>query len=233
MTIIKDFVRTDPEIVQGFRDLLKYHSPTCAISDSMGRFNAMTSNMKPLFHGIRIVGTAVTAKALASDLAAPFKAIDLAKPGDIIVIDGHDSVNSAFWGENMSMSAMNRGVLGAVVDGACRDVEEIRDIKFPVICKGTVPNVGSISGYGQVNVTVQCGGVAVSPGDVIIIDMNGTVVVPKEEAKTVLEKAKSLLETEHIVQDKIKKGATIGELVNIDEIFNSTFAYQEKAAEDE
>lgn len=225
--------RPSEEIVQGFKDLLTYDSITCAISDCMGRFNAMTSDMKPLFDGIRLVGTAVTVKTLAADLAAPFKAIDVCRPGDIVVIDAHDSKNTAFWGENMTMSARNRGVVAAIIDGACRDVEEIRKLQFPVICKGIVPNVGAIAGYGDVNVSVQCGGVSVSPGDIVVVDGNGVVVVPMQEAKDILEKATHLLEKEYILQEKIKAGATIGELVNIDEIFENAFSYQSKALEDE
>jgi len=199
----------------------------------MGRFNAMTSDMKPLFEGIRIVGTAVTVKTLASDLAAAFKAIDISMPGDVVVIDSHESINTAFWGENMTISALNRGVIAAVVDGACRDVEELRKIKFPVICKGVVPNVGSISGYGQVNVPIQCGGVPVSPGDIVVVDGNGVVVVPRAEAKEILEKARRLLETEHLLQEKIKAGATIGELIKVDEVFRATFSYQNRAMEND
>jgi len=221
--------RAPLEIIQGFRDLLSYDSVTCAISDCMGRFNAMTSDMKPLFEGIRLVGTAVTVKTLAADLAAAFKAIDICQQGDIVVIDSHGSVNTAFWGENMTMSAINRGVIAAVIDGACRDVEEIKKIKFPVICKGIVPNVGAVAGYGDVNVSIQCAGVAVSPGDIVIVDGNGVVVVPKNDANEILRKAQQLLKTEHILQEKIKAGATIGELVNIDEIFKSSFSYQSKA----
>ncbi|MFY9941703.1 MAG: hypothetical protein WAK57_05975 [Desulfobacterales bacterium] len=223
--------RPPKEIVQGFRNLLSYDSITCAISDCMGRFNAMTSDMRPLFEGIRLVGTAVTVKTIAADLAAAFKAIDVCRPGDVVVIDSHASINTAFWGENMTMSALNRGVLAAVIDGACRDVEEIRKIKFPVICKGIVPNVGAVAGYGEVNVSIQCAGVAVSPGDIVVIDGNGVVVVPMAEAAMVLQKAQRLLETEHLLQEKIKAGATIGELVNVDEIFRTTFSYQNKALE--
>lgn len=102
-------------------------------------------------------------------------------------------------------------------------------MKFPVFSKGVVPNVASISGYGHVNVNIQCAGVAVSPGDIIITDENGIVVVPKSDAEKVLHKTINLLETEHILQDKIKQGATIGELVNIDDVFNQVFAYQERA----
>ncbi len=169
--MINDSIERPPaEIVEGFRNLLRHDSITCAISDCMGRFNAMISDMRPLFEGIRLVGTAVTVKTLASDLAAAFKAIDVCQPGDVVVIDSHGSINTAFWGENMTMSALNRGVIGAVIDGACRDVEEIRRIGFPVICKGVVPNVGAIAGYGDVNVPIQCAGVAVSPGDVVVVD---------------------------------------------------------------
>jgi len=223
--------RPPSEIVQGFRDLLRHDSITCAISDCMGRFNAMTSDMKPLFEGIRLVGTAVTVKTLASDLAAAFKAIDICEPGDVVVIDSHGSTNTAFWGENMTMSALNRGVIAAVIDGACRDVEELRKMKFPVICKGVVPNVGSISGYGHVNVPIQCAGVAVSPGDVVVVDGNGVVVVPIGEAAVILEKTRGLLATEHLLQEKIKAGATVGELINVDEVFRAAFSYQNRAAD--
>ena len=229
--INKNIVRPAMDIVEGFRALLRYDSITCAISDSMGRLNAMKSDMKPLFEGIRFVGTAVTVKTLASDLAAAFKAIDLCKPGDVVVIDSHGSADTAFWGENMALSAINRGVVGAVIDGACRDVEEIRKIRFPVICKGCVPNVGSISGYGDVNVVVQCAGVAVSPGDILIADGNGVVVVPKDEGAVILEKAQRLLSTEHLLLEKIKAGATIGELINVDGVFETVFSYQDRAME--
>lgn len=223
--------RPSAEIVQGFRNLLSHDSITCAISDCMGRFNAMTSDMRPLFEGIRLVGTAVTVKTLAADLAAAFKAIDVCQAGDIVVIDSHGSANTAFWGENMTISALNRGVIAAVIDGACRDVEEIRKIRFPVICKGVVPNVGAVAGYGDVNVLIQCAGVAVAPGDIVVVDGNGVVVVPMAEAAVILQKARRLLETEHLIQEKIKAGATIGELVNVDEVFRNAFSYQNKALE--
>jgi regulator of RNase E activity RraA len=229
--IIEKIGRPPAEVVAGFKDLLRHDSVTCAISDCMGRFNAMTSDMRPLFDGIRLVGTAVTVKTLASDLAAAFKAIDLCEPGDVVVIDSHGSVNTAFWGENMTMSAMNRGVAGVLIDGACRDVEEIRKLRFPVMCKGIVPNVGSISGYGHVNVAIQCAGVAVSPGDLIVVDGNGVVVVPRDESPAILEQAGRLLATEHVLQEKIRAGATIGQLVDVDDVFRKVFSYQDRAVE--
>ncbi len=225
--------RADAKIVAGFQKLLDSHdSVTCAVSDCMGRYNAMTGDMRPLFEGIRLVGTAVTVKTLAADLGAVFKAIDLCQPGDIIAIDARGSLNTAFWGENVTLSAMNKGVVAVVVDGATRDVEEIRKLKFPVISKGIVPNVGSVGGYGQVNVPIQCAGVAVNPGDVLIIDGNGVVVVAREEAAGVLSRANELMGKEHIVTEKLKAGQTIGQLVNIDRIAASVFDYQYVAADD-
>lgn len=228
--IVEVIQRPPVDLVEEFRGLLRHDSITCALSDCMGRFNAMTSDMRPLFEGIRVVGTAVTVKTLASDLAAAFKAIDVSQPGDVVVIDSHGSTNTAFWGENMTMSALNRGVIAAVIDGACRDVEEIRKIGFPVICKGIVPNVAAVAGYGDVNVPIQCAGVTVSPGDIVVADGNGVVVVPIGEVADVLAKAQRLLATECIVQDKIRAGATIGELINVDKLFRSTFAYQDRAS---
>jgi hypothetical protein len=90
----------------------------------------MTADMRPLVEATRLAGPAVTVRTLASDLAAAFKAIDLAAPGDIVVIDTHGSTSTAFWGENMTLSAINRGITGAVIDGACRDVVEIRRLGF-------------------------------------------------------------------------------------------------------
>lgn len=222
--------RVDAETVAAYRALLAKDSITCLLSDCMGRLNAMSADMRPLFDGIRLVGSAVTVKTLAADLAAAFKAIDLCQPGDVVVIDAHGSVNTAFWGENMTLSALNRGVRGAVIDGACRDVEEIRKLRFPVLCRGIVPNVGAVAGYGEVNVPVQCAGVPVSPGDLVAIDGNGVVVVPRHEAGAVLARAQRLLETEQAVQARLKAGATIGELVDIDAVLRSGFSYQERAA---
>jgi 4-hydroxy-4-methyl-2-oxoglutarate aldolase len=225
--------RPPEAVVRGYRELLQFDSVTCALSDCMGRFGAMTGDLRPLFDSIRFAGTAVTARTLASDLAAVFKAIDVSQPGDVVVVDAHGSRDTAFWGENMTISAQNRGVAGAVIDGACRDVVEIRRLKFPLFSKGIVPNVAAIAGYGDVNVRIQCAGQAVAPGDIIVADENGVVVVPASSAEELLHKTRQLLETEHVLQEKLRGGATIGELVEIDRVFDSTFDYQKRALKED
>ena len=221
--------RLPDAVLRGYRELLKFDSATCALSDCMGRFGGMTADMRPLFDAIRFAGPAVTARTLASDLAAVFKAIDVSQPGDVVVVDAHGSRDTAFWGENMTISAQNRGVAGAVIDGACRDVVEIRRLGFPLFSKGAVPNVAAIAGYGEVNVRIQCAGQAVAPGDIIVADENGVVVVPAAAAEELLHRTRRLLETEHVLQERLRGGATIGELVEIDKVFASTFDYQSRA----
>ena len=221
--------RPTQHLVRGYRELLQFDSVTCALSDCMGRFGGMPADMRPLFDAIRFAGPAVTARTLASDLAAVFKVIDISTPGDVVVVDAHGSKDTAFWGENMTISAQNRGVAAAVIDGACRDVVEIRRLGFPLYSRGIVPNVAAIAGYGQVNVPVQCGGQPVTPGDLIVADENGVVVVPLHAAAELLQRTRALLETEHVLQGKLRTGSTIGELVDIDRIFRSTFDYQARA----
>jgi 4-hydroxy-4-methyl-2-oxoglutarate aldolase len=218
-----------PEIVEAFRELLEFDSLTCALSDCMGRFGAMSGDIRPLYDSIRFAGSAVTARTLASDLAAVFKAIDVCQPGDVVVVDSHASKDTAFWGENMTISAQNRGVAGAVIDAACRDVVEIRRLQFPLFSRGIVPNVAAIAGYGEVNVRIQCGGQAVSPGDIIVADENGVVVVPRDSAEDILGRARKLLETEHVLQERLRSGKTIGELIEVDKVFEATFDYQSRA----
>ena len=102
-------------------------------------------------------------------------------------------------------------------------------MRFPLFSKGVVPNVAAIAGYGEVNVRVQCAGQAVSPGDIIIADENGVVVVPADAAADVLERTRRLLDTEHVLQEKLRSGATIGELIDVDKVVASTFDYQSRA----
>ena len=122
MTVVEAIKRPSQNILEGYKRLVEtYESVTCAISDNMGRAGAMTADMKPLFEGFRLAGTVVTAKTVGGDLSAVIKAVDLSQPGDIIVVDAQGNANSAFWGENITMSAMNKGVAAAVIDGSFRD----------------------------------------------------------------------------------------------------------------
>ena len=172
------------------------------------------------------------AKTVGGDISAVIYAIENAQPGDMVIVDSHGYHNSAYWGENLCLSAINKGVVAAVMDGACRDIEEIRKLEFPIYSIGTCSNVGQICGYGSIKVPITCAGVQVDTYDVVLIDGNGIAVVPYERLEEVYTKTKQMMETETNVSDKLKAGATIGQLIDIESLMKSTFNYQERALEE-
>jgi len=209
--------------IEGFRKLLDtYGSITPGVSDCMNRLNAMDSDIKPLFPGIRLVGAALTVKTTASDIAPVIKALEYIEPGNILVVDTHHSKNTAFWGEIVAMEAVRKGAVGIILDGAVRDVVELREMNFPVLCRGIAPNVASLVGFGYVNVPVQCGGAAVSPGDIVIVDDNGVVVVPCDHGDAVFEKTRKFLEDEARVVDRVKAGETLSQILELDKLEQGT-----------
>jgi len=229
----REVKRPSREVVEGFRSLLEeYYSITPGVSDVMNRLNAMSSDIKPVFEGIRMVGIALTVKTITSDLAPVIKALELIQSGDIIVVDTHNSKDTAFWGEIVCMEARRKGATGIILDSAVRDVVELREFKFPVLCQGIAPNVASLVGFGYVNVPIQCGGAAVNPGDIVIVDDNGVVVVPQDEAEDVLKKTRRFLENELKVIDRVKAGETLYQILGLDKleeaVIDSTIVYEKQ-----
>jgi regulator of RNase E activity RraA len=115
-------------------------------------------------------------------------AIDLAQPGDVIVVNAHGDVTRAILGGFVAMHMVHRGVRGLVVDGAVRDITEFQELGLPVMARGITPRSGTTAGgWGEVNVPIACGGVVVHPGDAIIGDHEGIAVVPRRWAKLVAD----------------------------------------------
>jgi len=215
--------RPPKEVVDGFRNLLEeYYSITPGISDVSNRLNAMSSEIKPLFPGIRAVGVALTVKTITSDMASLIKALDMIQSGDMIVVDTHNSKNTAFWGELVCMEAQRKGAAGIILDSAVRDVVELREMKFPVLCQGIAPNVASNIGFGYINVPVQCGGAAINPGDIVVVDDNGVVIVPREKAESILQKARKFLENEVKIIDRVKAGEGMYQILGLDKLEETT-----------
>ena len=126
-----------------------------------------------------MVGTAVTVQTFEGDWAKSVEAIEVAEEGDVIVIY-NGSPHIAPWGGLATLSCLNKKISGVVIDGAVRDIEEIRNIGLPVFATSNVPNAGYPKGFGEINATITCGSQTVEPGDYIIGDDNGVVVVPKK-----------------------------------------------------
>jgi len=183
------------------------------ISDAMHRKGEM-KDIQPITQGVKAVGKALTVRTSPGDWAKPVESIDLAKPGTVIVIDA-GGVGKAVWGELASWSCIQKGVAGVIIDGAVRDVDVIRELKFPVYAKLINPTAGDPKGFGEINVEIVCGGVKVRPGDWIIADDNGVIVVPKENAVEIANRAKDVFEKEQRIRAEIKQGSTLSQVLKL------------------
>lgn len=183
------------------------------ISDAMHRKGAM-KGILPINLGSKIVGRAVTVQTFAGDWAKPVEAIDLAGQGDVLVIyNGSNFI--APWGGLATLSCKIKGIEGAVIDGAVRDVNEIREMNYPIFSSGITPNAGDPKGMGEINSEITCGGQAVKPGDYIVGDESGVVVIPKERAYEIARRAKEVEKTESRLYEEIKRGSTLSQVTKL------------------
>ncbi|MCL1984215.1 MAG: orotidine 5'-phosphate decarboxylase, partial [Methanomassiliicoccaceae archaeon] len=192
-----------------FEAFAKVSTPN--ISDAyhkQGIIKGLTPHISP---GQRMVGRALTVQTANGDWAKPVEAIDRAKDGDIIVISvGGGDV--AVWGELATESAKVMGVRGVVIDGAIRDIDDIRASGFPSFSKYVVPNAGEPKGYGGIGIEVTIGNQTVRTGDWIIGDENGLIVVPKEHAVEVANRSIDVHERENRTREEIRRGSTLSKV---------------------
>jgi regulator of RNase E activity RraA len=208
----------DPKILQGFKDLLKIYSPSCVVADAQERAGVMRSYMRPLLPDKRFVGVALTVRLEPGNQVDCLDALSVAQEGDVIVVDAAGETETSIWGGLMAGLCLMKGVVGAVVDGGIRDTDEIRDQGFPIFSKAVVPRSTHTPYSGrmepiEINVPIQCAGVLVNPGDLVLGDEIGVVVVPLENAAEVLEAARALAEKEEMTRAKIREGKTVEELL--------------------
>ncbi len=183
------------------------------VSDAMHRARGM-EGIRPIVRGKKIVGRAVTVHTMDGDWAKTVEAIDVAGKGDVIVIKCSGDT-SAVWGELATRSCMNKGIEGVIIDGAVRDVDDIVKLGFPVFAKKIVPNAGEPKGFGEINVKIFCGGVEVNPGDWIIADDNGVMVIPKSRAYEIARRALEVKKHEDRIRAEIEEGKTLAEIVEL------------------
>ncbi len=197
---------------EGIRRLLLGVS-TPNISDAMhrtGQLNGITA----ICPGAKAVGRAFTVRTYPGDWAKPVEAIDRAPRGSVIVIDA-GGATPAVWGELATWSCVKRGIRGVVIDGAIRDVDTIRKLKFPAFARRITPTAGEPKGFGEMEIEIACGGAKIRPGDWIAGDDSGVVVIPKEEAVEVANRAADVLDKENRVREEIKKGSTLSEVLKL------------------
>ena len=201
-------VSREEEMIAIFREVSSSN-----ISDAMHRKGAMRGIL-PINLGSKIVGRAVTVQTFAGDWAKPVEAIDLAGPGDVLVIyNGSNFI--APWGGLATLSCKIKGIEGAVIDGAVRDVDEIRAMNYPIFSSGITPNAGDPKGMGEINSEITCAGQAVRPGDYIVGDESGVVVIPKERAYEIARRAKEVEKTESRLYEEIRRGSTLSQVAKL------------------
>lgn len=177
--------------------------PTTAISDVLKGLNNINPAVKPLKDEYKIAGRAFTVKTAVGDNLAVLRAIKEAQPGDIIVVDAKGDTYRAIAGDFVVGMMQTMGLGGLVVDGVIRDIVAIKQLNFPVFARGTTVSSGSKNGPGETNVPISCGGAPVNPGDIIVGDVDGVVVIPQERAEEVLEKAKQKMKADEEREAKI------------------------------
>lgn len=182
--VVSKIERPPREVVERFRD---FFLPD--ISDWVGTLYTLDHGIRPFYSPMnRLLGTAITVKLPPGDNLMFKKAITMADEGDVLVVDARGHMNWCCGGAGMAVVAQHRGIVGFVVDGAYRDVSQIRALDFPLFARGIAPNTGPKRGPGEINVPVCCGGVIVNPGDILVADEDGIVVVPQEYAQKIIDK---------------------------------------------
>ena len=171
--------------------------------------------VRPIKDGYKLVGPAFTVRTAAGDWAKPVEAIDHARPGDVIVIDAGGRP-PAIWGELATHSCQTKRIAGVVIDGAIRDTVQIKQMAFPAFARCIAPAAGDPKGLGEMDVPIVVGGRHVQPGDWIIGDDDGVIVVPKREVVEIANRSQDVLERENRIRAEIDAGSTLAAVCELD-----------------
>lgn len=189
-------------------EYLRERLATPNVADVMWRFGAVGEGIHALGEAsVYLAGPALTVRTRPTDNLMVHKALELAQPGDVIVVEAGGEMRHAILGELMCRYAIERGVAGFVVDGPVRDGSAIRSLGLPVYARGLTPRGPYKEGPGEINVPVSCGGVAVCPGDLVLGDVDGVVVVPRDAAGEVLYETRALEKAEKEIVHSISSGS--------------------------
>jgi len=197
------FDRPDEKLVDLFKDL-----PVANIDDALGRMSAVSQDIRPM-NEVKLLGPAFTVKVAQGDNLYFHKALDLAQPGDVIVIDSMGSKDRAIFGELMAGYCRQRGIKGIITDGPIRDYDDISSYDdMAVYASGIIPNGPYKNGPGEIGTTISFGGQVVRPGDIIVGDSDGIVVIKPEEAEELVKKVEKIHENETEIIETMKNEGT-------------------------
>jgi len=210
--LFDDVQRPSSELIDRIRS---YRS--CDLSDAMNRTQTMIG-IRPIYTPMeRVVGPAVTVNSVVPSIDAGKMALATSRPGDVLVVTAPFSTGHAVWGGNLAFGTKSRGVAGLIVDGSVRDVAEIQAVGLPTFAKEIATAAAPIhSPQGEVNVPIACGGIVVFPGDIVVADEDGIVVLPPGHVEEILEDTDTVLAKAASVQEVLARG----DITNIDGIRN-------------
>ena len=206
--IVTDVPRPPQDLVDAFKG-----KAAANLADAMGRFHFMDPGIVSRT-GLALCGVAVTVNARPGDNLMIHKALEVAGSGDVVVVQTHGNTTSAVFGEIMGHTAAARGLGGIVVDGTIRDVDGLRALELPAFSRSVSPGGCDKDGPGEINVPIACGNTPVHPGDIVVGDEDGVVVVPREDAAEVLDRVRALEANETVKIASIQGGELFNPVVN-------------------
>jgi len=209
------FIRENPILIP--EELLQKANKlsTSLLADAMEGFRVMDYTIKPIAPGMKVVGTALTVNCPNGANLMFHKALYSASKGYIVIVDAKGNTSNAVFGDLMATAAIKLGVGGIVLDGVVRDISTLRKLNLPIFAKGAIPNAASKDGPGEINGTISCGGTIVNPGDLIIGDDDGIVIVPRNRIDEVIKTAEEKSKKEEQRIQEIEEGKIMPNWVEI------------------
>lgn len=208
--------RPRKELIDKFRGL-----SAATVHEASGRKGAVDCDIKPITKGVRICGPAFTVQCHPGDNLMLHKALEKTQPGDVVVTSVGGHYEAGYWGALMATSALARSLGGLAIDGCVRDSAEIIDMGFPVFCRGFCIRGTAKAILGLINYPTLFGGVLVNPGDLILGDDDGIVVIGRDECEPVLEQTLKRIDSEKEKSAQLRKGISSVEINKLDKVFKS------------
>jgi 4-hydroxy-4-methyl-2-oxoglutarate aldolase len=187
--------------------------PTAAISDAQRGLGVIRPPIRSMVPGAKLVGPAHTVKCYPGSIITVHKALLEAKPGEVLVVDGEGDDRGALFGELMTLQAQANGLAGIVIDGPLRDGNAVAESGFAAFASCLTPRVGTNRRVGETQIPVTCGGTVVRPGDIVLGDDDGVVIVPIEQLEAVLEAAEGIKRKEAGIRRDIAEGKQLADLI--------------------
>jgi len=201
MRINTEWPRVEKALVDRYRAV-----PAAVIGDAVHRLQAFAAGFTAYGGRKKFAGPAFTVRVRPGDNLFVHRALDLASPGDVIVVDAGAALNTAIIGSMMSRYARTRGIEAIVIDGAIRDVDELEAMDFAVVARGATPNGPHKSGPGEIGFPIAAGGLSIAPGDLLVGDRDGVVLIPRAEAAKVIDMAAARYQAEQRLEKDIDAG---------------------------